>query len=290
MPPGNNSSIPYPTFRITPIRAVIVVGWLLLALAPTPLQGKVAVVTGGGRGIGLALARGVVENGGDVVILDASKEPHPDLREMQKEFPGSKVQFYQTDVTSESLLTKTYDAVVQDFGHIECCVTAAGIVLDKPFLSHGWEETIRVQMVNTMGTFFAAQLASRQMVVQKTGGSIVMIASIAAHSAVPSEHLSGYACSKGAVKALSATTCRRAGSFQHSRQCDIAGYIMTDMTLGLGVQYSELLALFESEPPLKRMGDRRDLKAAVVHYLSDASSYTTGSDLLITGGLHLGHI
>jgi len=65
---------------------------------------------------------------------------------------------------------------------------------------------------------------------------------------------------------------------------------MTDMTLGLGVQYPELLALFEWEPPLKRMGDRRDLKAAVVHYLSDAASYTTGSDLLITGGLHLGHI
>jgi len=53
-----------------------------------------------------------------------------------------------------------------------------------------------------MGTFFAAQLASRQMVAQKTGGSIVMIASIAAHCAVPSQHLSGYACSKGAVKAL----------------------------------------------------------------------------------------
>lgn len=59
------------------------------------LKGKVAVVTGGGRGIGLALARGIVENGGDVAILDALKEPHPDFHEMQKEFPESKIQFYQ---------------------------------------------------------------------------------------------------------------------------------------------------------------------------------------------------
>jgi hypothetical protein len=58
------------------------------------LKGKVAVVTGGGRGIGLALARGIVENGGDV-LLDALKEPHPDFHEMQKEFPESKIQFYQ---------------------------------------------------------------------------------------------------------------------------------------------------------------------------------------------------
>ncbi|KAI9871148.1 MAG: hypothetical protein M1830_003262 [Pleopsidium flavum] len=197
---------------------------------------------------------------------------------MQKEFPGSKVQFYQTDVTSESLLTKTYDAVVQDFGHIDCWVTAAGIVLDKPFLSHGWEETIRVQMVNPTDGL------------QKTGASIVMIASIAAHSAVPSQHPSGYACSKGAVKALMQQLAVELASFNIRVNAISPGYIMTDMTLGLGVQYPELLALFESEPPLKRMGDRRDLKAAVVHYLSDASSYTTGSDLLVTGGLHLGHI
>ena len=62
------------------------------------------------------------------------------------------------------------------------------------------------------------------------------------------------------------------------------------MTAALGVQYPELLALFKSEPPLKRMGDRRDLKTAVVHFLSDAGAYTTGADLLITGGLHLGKI
>jgi NAD(P)-dependent dehydrogenase (short-subunit alcohol dehydrogenase family) len=99
-------------------------------------------------------------------------------------------------------LTNTFEQVVADFGRIDSCVTAAGIVLDKDFLDHKWEETLRVQMVNTMGTFFTAQLAAKQMVAQKSGGSIVMVASIAAHHAVPSQRLAGYSCSKGAVHAL----------------------------------------------------------------------------------------
>lgn len=99
-------------------------------------------------------------------------------------------------------MTKSFEDVVSDFGGIHGCVTAAGIVLDKAFLDHQWDETLRVQVVNTMGTFFTAQLAAKQMVKQGTPGSIVMVASIAAHHAVPSQRLAGYACSKGAVHSL----------------------------------------------------------------------------------------
>lgn len=102
------------------------------------LEGKVTVVMGGARGIDLALARGCVEAGGDVAVLDSLSEAHADLCEMQKEFPNSKMQLYKqiillrfclrtltdvmymTDITSESVLTGTYEAVVKDFGPIDC--------------------------------------------------------------------------------------------------------------------------------------------------------------------------
>ncbi|KAK4899875.1 hypothetical protein LTR28_001469, partial [Elasticomyces elasticus] len=240
------------------------------------LKGKVTVVTGGGRGVGLALARGCVEVGGNVAVLDALPIAHPDFEEMKKEFPESRIEYYQTNVADLPTLTKSFDSVVADFGRIDSCVTAAGIVLDKPFLEHGWDETLRVQMVNTMGTFFAAQLAAKQMVKQKTPGSIVMIASIAAHHAVPSQHLSGYSCSKGAVHALMQQLAVELAPMQIRVNSVSPGYIFTDMTAGLGVQYPEIVALFESEPPMKRMGDRCDLKTPVVHLLSDAAAYTTG--------------
>lgn len=161
-----------------------------------------------------------------------------------------------------------------------------------------------------MGTFFAAQLAARQMVAQKTAGSIVFIASIAAHHAVPSQRLAGCSCSKGAVKSLMQQLSVELAPYQIRVNSISPGYvyniptsfndqylimlcfsyISTDMTADLGVQYPEIIALFEKEPPLKRMGDRRDLKTPVILLLSEAGAYTTGSDLLITGGLHLGKI
>ncbi|KAI9811868.1 MAG: hypothetical protein M1827_005219 [Pycnora praestabilis] len=256
------------------------------------MKGKTTVITGGARGIGLAMAQGVVEVGGDVALLDVLDKPHQDLQEMQKAYPKQKIKLFKTDVTNLDTLTKTFDDVVTEFGHIDACLTAAGIVLDKPFFQHTWDETLKVQLVNTMGTFFTAQLAAKQFVAQGTtsGGSIVLVASIAAHHAVPAQHLSGYSCSKGAVKSLMQQLAVELAPYNIRVNSISPGYIMTDMTAGLGKQYPELLELFQTAAPLNRMGDRTDLKAGVVHLLSEAGAYTTGNDLLITGGLHLGRI
>jgi sorbose reductase len=141
-----------------------------------------------------------------------------------------------------------------------------------------------------MGTFFSAQLAAKQMRLQNTGGSIVMIASVASHCAIPSQHLAMYGTSKGAVRILSQHLAVELAPYNIRINTISPGYIATDMTKVLGVKYPELISTFDSAAPIKRMGDRRDLKGIVAYLLSDASAYTTGADVQVTGGLHAGRI
>jgi len=141
-----------------------------------------------------------------------------------------------------------------------------------------------------MGTFFSAQLAAKQMRLQSTAGSIVMIASVASHCAIPSQRLAMYGASKGAVRILCQHLAVELAPYNIRINTVSPGYIATDMTKELGVKYPELLSIFSSASPSKRIGDRRDLKGIVAYLLSDASAYTTGTDVLVTGGLHCGRI
>jgi len=141
-----------------------------------------------------------------------------------------------------------------------------------------------------MGTFFSTQLAARQMQSQSTGGSVVLIASVASHCAIPSQHLAMYGASKGAVRILCQHLAVELAPYNIRVNTISPGYIATDLTKVLGVKHPELLSVFNSAAPIQRMGDRRDLKGIVACLLSDASAYVTGADVLVTGGLHSGRI
>ncbi|KAK5261661.1 hypothetical protein LTR40_001824 [Exophiala xenobiotica] len=194
----------------------------------------------------------------------------------------------RTSVTDAESLSKAFEAVSTDFGRIDNCVTAAGIVCDRPFLETPRDEGMRVLEVNVMGTYLSAQLAVKQMQKQKSGGSIVMIASIAARAAIPSQRLSVYGASKGAIRALCRQLAVELGPLGIRVNSISPGYIETEMTRGLAATNPELLSVFGSAAPLQRMGDRADLKTIAAYLLSDAAAYTTGSDVLVTGGLHAG--
>ncbi|GKZ52022.1 hypothetical protein AbraIFM66951_009663, partial [Aspergillus brasiliensis] len=165
-------------------------------------------------------------------------------------------------------------------------ITCAGVALDKPFLEHKWDESRRILEINVLGSFFAAQLASKQMVKQKTGGSIAMIASIAAHCAVPSQNLSIYGASKGAIKLLGKTLAVEMAPYNVRVNTISPGFISTKMT----AQFEDIQHIFRSTPPLKRMGRPEDLALATAYLLGSGASYTTGADIPVTGGLHSGRI
>lgn len=194
-----------------------------------------------------------------------------------------------------------------------CRITAAGICPDQPFLARKPEDVARCFNINTLGTYYTAQLTARQIVKQDEGlsrprgGSMVFIASIAARWSSKDQYISDYCSSKGAVVALAnqlgcelADRSIRVNSISpgyappapHDSlgtiKTDIVRYVDTDMTKTIAATRPGLVEVFLSEPPMKRMADRVDLKGAAVFLLSDASAYMTSADMLITGGMHAG--
>jgi sorbose reductase len=169
-------------------------------------------------------------------------------------------------------------------------VTAAGIAVDKPFLEQTPDEVRRILDINVAGTFFAAQCAARHMIQQGSGGSLVLIASICGSVAIPGHKLSAYHASKGAVKTLGTALSVELASHRIRTNMLSPGYIQSDMTRRLRQEQPHLVEIMQDAPPLKRIGDRNDLTGALIYLLSDASSYTTGAEIMVTGGLHAGRI
>ncbi|KGO38871.1 Glucose/ribitol dehydrogenase [Penicillium expansum] len=190
------------------------------------------------------------------------------------------------DVTSNDGMELAFEKVVEDLGKVDNCVTCAGIALDKPFLEHTWEESRRILDINVLGSFFSAQLAAKQMVKQGNGGSIVMIASIAAHCAIPSQRVSIYGASKGAIKLLGKTLAVEMAPFNIRVNTISPGFIATKMS----AQFADLQEVFRTVPPMGRIGQPEDLALAVGYLLGEGASYTTGTDIAVTGGLHNGRI
>ncbi|KIW14674.1 hypothetical protein PV08_07458 [Exophiala spinifera] len=253
------------------------------------LKGRNYIVTGGGRGIGYAITRAIAEMGGNVAVLDVLPSPVEDFGTLEGDF-GVKSRYIHADVTSGESLTKAFDRTVSEFGSLEGCVTAAGICIDKPFGEWSWDEVRKIMDINVTGTFFAAQMAAKQMEKQGTGGSLLLIASVCAHCAIPGQLLSAYYASKGAVRMLN--TALSVELAPQGIRCNAIspGFIDTDMSKTLREQRPHLVDIMHSSPPLKRIGNRNDLLGAAIYLLSDASSYTTGADITVTGGLHAGRI
>ncbi|KIX01090.1 uncharacterized protein Z518_10156 [Rhinocladiella mackenziei CBS 650.93] len=259
------------------------------------LKGRTIVITGGARGIGLAMAYAVAEAGGNVAILDAASQPHEHFHRLKKEH-DVKVEFYRSDVTNFQVLEESYKEVVRDFGRIDGLITAAGICPDEPFTKRNPESVARCMNINVLGTYYAAQLAVAQMERQDPtefnvrGGSIVFIASVAAYVASKGQTTSDYCASKGAVVSL-AKALGVELAMKGIRVNSISpGYMVTDMTLELVDKYPHLADIMVNEPPMRRMGDRTDLKGLVVYLLSNASAYQTSEDILVTGGIHAGRL
>ncbi|CAJ0552448.1 Ff.00g064270.m01.CDS01 [Fusarium sp. VM40] len=259
------------------------------------LKGRTIVITGGGRGLGLAFAFAVAEVGGNVAIIDVLDKPHDHFNKLESEF-GIKAKLYKSDVTNYETLKSTVDEIVKDFGRIDGLITAAGICPDEPFLKRSPESVARCMNINVLGTYYAAQLAAAQMSKQEPtdfnqrGGSIVLIASIAAHVASKGQTTSDYCASKGAVVSLAKALGVELAAMGIRVNSISPGYMLTDMTIDLCDRYPWLADIMMNEPPMRRIGDRTDLKVPVVYLLSDASAYHTSDDILITGGIHAGRL
>jgi sorbose reductase len=252
------------------------------------LQGRNFLVTGGGRGIGFAICKAIAQMGGNVAVIDALPEPVEEFHSLKDKY-GTEATFRTADVTKEDSLNKAFEDAVSKHGSFQGCVPAAGIALDKPIGEHTWAESQRVLMVNTMGTFWTVKLVSDHMAKHGKGGSIVMIASIAAQGIkIPEQNLAIYHMSKAAVKGLVGPLAVELSESNIRVNSISPGVILSPMTNALKTELPKLAQMFENAAPVGRIGVPQDLTPAVIYLLSDAASFTTGLDMIVGGGFHAG--
>ncbi|XEV01217.1 hypothetical protein FSHL1_006504 [Fusarium sambucinum] len=253
------------------------------------LSNKNFLLTGGGGGIGFACAKAIAQLGGSVAIIDTAPEPVEEFKSLGKRY-GIKTFYTRGDVTKQDSLEKAFAECVDAMGgKLHGALTAAGIVMDTPILQADWEVTQRTLNVNIMGTYWTIKLLAQHLVDTKTPGSIVAIASINAQGIyVPVQPKSAYNASKAAIKGLMGPLAGELGQYGIRVNCISPGAIQTPMLARLQGEKRAILDWYEKGAAVQRLGVPEDLTPMVCYLLSDAAAFTTGADMLVSGGIHAG--
>jgi 2-deoxy-D-gluconate 3-dehydrogenase len=243
------------------------------------LAGKVALVTGGSRGIGASLARALAEAGADVALVARTEGA---LQEVAAEIEslGRRALAVPVDVSRVAELPGMVERVVAEFGRIDILVNAAGVQVRKPMMEVTEEDWDYLTSINQKAVYFCSQAVARQMMKQGKG-KIVNIGSLNSTIALP--NISLYATAKTAVVGMT-----RAMSGEWSRHginvnAVGPGYFKTEMTRALWSD-PDRDAWVLSRTPMGRWGELRELAGAVVFLASDASDFVTGALLNVDGG------
>lgn len=256
-----------------------------LSPAPGPrgrfdLTGRVAVITGGGGGIGGAIARGLAQQGAAVLIVDVEAQRGEAAAHALRQ-EGFPAQAFPTDVTDPAALERAFDTAQERLGGFDILVNNAGMSQRTPAEAYPDDDLERMVRVNLNGVFFAMRGAARRWIEAGTRGRIVNLASFASVVADPLS--APYAATKGAVLQLT-RTCAVEWAPHGIRVNAIGpGYTRTDMTRG-ALGEPETHARILERTPLGRVAEPDEMVGAAVFLASDASSYVTGHLLMVDGG------
>lgn len=273
------------------------------------LDGKVAVVTGGGNGIGRACCERFGEEGASVVVADLLEEPGQETVALVEK-TGARATFLRLDAASQDDNDAMIASAVDAYGGIDVLVTAAGIShgryrsgdrsLDDEMLTRGMEAMLepakgfleleledwqRVLDVNLTGTLLAVQAAAREMVKAGRGGAIVTIASVAAKN--PNAGPLAYAVSKSGVWMFTKSVARSLGPVGIRINAIGPGFIETNMTRMIA-DNPMLRDQFLATLPLRRLGQPQEIADTALFLASDEASYFTGAILHPDGGFFTG--
>ncbi|KAL5042954.1 hypothetical protein BDW71DRAFT_210686 [Aspergillus fruticulosus] len=249
------------------------------------LTGKVAVVTGGSRGIGLEVSRGLAEAGADVAIIYHTSSTANETASQIASDNKVTCRAYQANVTSKEEIMSTIYQIRSDFGgRLDIVVVNSGIASSVPAEEYTIEQWRQIMDVNLDGAFWTAQAAANIFREQGTGkGSIVFTASVSASLVNVPQKQAAYNASKAAVVQLA--KCLSVEWVDFCRvNCISPGFIATEI---LDHHPKEWREKWHDMIPAKRMAQAYELKGAYVFAASDASSYMTGADIIIDGGYTL---
>lgn len=242
------------------------------------LAGRVAIVTGGSRGIGEAIVRLFVEKGATVVISDIDGEAAESLAKEITEAGGNAMAL-QTDVQSFESCEAMVEAVLERFGRVDILVNNAGITRDSLLLRMSEEDWDRVISVNLKGVFNCTKAAIKPMLKARSG-KIINIASVVGVTGNAGQ--GNYAASKAGVIGFTKAIARELASRGINVNAVAPGFIKTKMTESLPEKAVERLV---SQIPLNALGEPRDVAEAVLFLSSDGARYITGQVVNVDGGM-----
>ncbi len=246
------------------------------------LNGKVAIVTGGSRGLGFWMAEALAEAGADVVLcarrLEPCEEAAGHIRVM-----GVRSLAVGCDVTDPDAVRTLVEKTVLEFGRVDILINNAGFIWEEPPESVTLETWNRTLAVNVTGSFLCSQEAGKQMMKQRHG-RIINIASISGLTSVDPElsNTVPYSAAKGAIVAFTRDLARKWCSYNITVNAIAPGYFATKMSKYLMEHRQPQLM---NAIHMKRLGAKEDIQGVAVFLASDASGYITGQTLAVDGGV-----
>lgn len=246
------------------------------------LSGRVALITGSGRGMGRSHALALAEQGAKVVVTDINEGECASVVEEIKS-KGTEAACFKMDVSDKKEIDLVFDEIIKKFGKLDILVNNAGVFSPKPALELSEEEWDKMIDINLKGQFLCAQRAAKEMAKNKWG-RIINIASIASGGVgvgfVGAAH---YTASKGGVIGMSETLAVEWAPLGINVNIIAPGAIDTPMIQAAQMPEEAMKAML-SEIPLKRIGRPEEVSAVVVFLASEEASYVTGATFYVDGG------
>ena len=245
------------------------------------LDGKVAIVTGGSRGLGFWMAEALAEAGANVVLCARKLEPCEEAARAIREI-GVRSLAVGCDVTDPDAVKTLVEKAVSEFGRVDILINNAGFIWEEPPEKVSLETWNKTLAINATGTFLCSQEAGKQMIKQGRG-KIINIASISGLASVDPElsNTVPYSAAKGAIVALTRDLARKWCQYNITVNAIAPGYFATKMSKYLAEHRQPQLM---SSIRMKRLGTKDEIKGVAVFLASAAANYITGQILAVDGG------
>jgi NAD(P)-dependent dehydrogenase (short-subunit alcohol dehydrogenase family) len=248
---------------------------------PFNVAGKVALVTGGGQGIGREVVRTLAGAGADIAIADlnmvTASEAAAEVKGM-----GRRAMAVKVNVADPADVEAMTAAVIAELGRVDILVNNAGICINKPVLEMSPDEWLRLMGINLNGVFWCSRAVGRHMV-ERGSGAIVNIGSMSGSIVNWPQPQAAYNASKAGVIHLTKSLASEWAKSGVRVNSVSPGYIGTEMTK-LGMTTPGWGEVWMAMTPMGRLGEPIDVARAVLYLASDAAAYATGTDLIVDGG------